>query len=141
MRKLFLAWYENTQKILVLRLKWIRRKRNLIFNAWKEFTITEQYHRRTLDAWGDRWKRPFKRFMLLKLRYRVKEYKRQLVLHAELANERRIMMTAFSIWYDQWELKRQLTRFIARWKNMGVLKTFDQWVAYTEDQKEYKMKI
>ena len=141
MRKLFLAWYENTQKILVLRLKWIRRKRNLIFNVWKEFTITEQYHRRTLDAWGDRWKRPFKRFMLLKLRYRVKEYKRQLVLHAELANERRIMMTAFSIWYDQWELKRQLTRFIARWKNMGVLKTFDQWVAYTEDQKEYKMKI
>jgi hypothetical protein len=141
MRKIFLTWYEHTQKLLILRFKWIRRKRNTVFNVWKEFTITEQYHRRTLAAWGSRWKKSFKRFMLHKLRYRVKEYKRQLVLHAELANEKRIMTTAFCIWYDQWELKRRLARFIARWKNMGVLKTFDKWVAYTDEQKEYKMKI
>ena len=79
--------------------------------------------------------------MLQKLKFRVKEYKLQLVLHAKRANERRILMTAFIIWYDQWELKRRLARFISRWKNMGLLKTFDRWVAYTDEQKEYKMKI
>ena len=141
LRKLFLAWYEHTQRVLMLRLKWVRRRRNVIFTVWKEFTITEQYHRRTLKEWGGRWEIPFKRFMLQKLKFRVKEYKLQLVLHAKKANERRILMTAFIIWYDQWELKRRLARFISRWKNMGLLKTFDRWVAYTDEQKEYKMKI
>ena len=141
LRKLFLAWYEHTQRVLMLRLKWVRRRRNVIFTVWKEFTITQQYHRRTLKEWGGRWEIPFKRFMLQKLKFRVKDHKLQLVLHAKKANERRILMTAFIIWYDQWELKRRLARFISRWKNMGLLKTFDRWVAYTDEQKEYKMKI
>ena len=139
LRKLFLAWYEHTQRVLMLRLKWVRRRRNVIFTVWKEFTITQQYHRRTLKEWGGRWEIPFKRFMLQKLKFRVKDHKLQLVLHAKKANERRIHDRIYHL-VHQWELKRRLARFISRWKNMGLLKTFDRWVVYTDEQKEYKMK-
>ena len=141
MQKLYGVWHRHTVKILHVRKKSITRKRNLCFFEWQQYTLTNQFHRRILEPWGDNWVPFFKRFMLKKFYFRVQERKELWKLHAERANQKRIMGTAFNIWYDLWDTKKRMMKFILRWQNLGVLKTFEQWVMHVEEAKEHRRKV
>ena len=141
MQKLFRTWSNHTSAIVRLRSKTMKKRRNDYFSEWQQLTLTEQFHRRILIPWGDRWKPFFTRFMFRKMFYRAAERKEVWKLQAKLLNEKRIKATAFNIWADIWDIKKRMTKFVNRWRNMGVLKSFDNWIAFVDEAKDHRQKI